>query len=741
MKEKELELSRGLNVIEGENESGKSTLCMFIKFMFYGLSGRGCDGDMSERQKYVPWDTGRAAGNLTIVTGKGEFRISRELSLFDEGQHRERTEVIDLYSGERVFKGKVPGLCILGIDEQMFVNTVFIRQMGGVSIDGTGMAEAIENILMAGDENLSVRKAVDRLEKSRRALMPKKGTGGRIQMLMQEKARLEARLEEAKQSSSALIAYENEAAKLSALIEKRTAEKNKYDELCRAYKKIEAGRRLEAALKVRERTEELQEKLSLLEEYGDIPGQTGRINALFARLSGIESRQKGLRRSLGDAPDEADSMSGEEILNARRSVTRARKDKEKRGTFAILLSVMLALGAGVAAVGYFLRGSVGQSVMIASLCAAGVLVLVGVVMAVLCAVSSASLLKVLKEWGVRNVQGLEREVEKKIDRAHAYTRASEEREKRLLEIQGCEEDRQSIIASLRGACSAFVQNTDEYTDTDILVSQAIEAASSVAKEKEETGAALAMARGELKGYSDVLGYDGGEAVRLAYEEISETEAGKAALEFTTKDAAMAISKKNFAESALPGLISQKGEVDSGIARTKATAGDTSVLAAQLDGAERELAAMERRLAGIEAATAALISASEAMRASLMPRVIGEASELMGRFTDGKYSALSADRSFALGFSVDGIKREISNMSAGTQDAAYISFRCALAREIFAGDVPPFVCDESFARIDENRLFGILSALNESGFQSLVFTCRHLEGDMARRLEGAVSTEL
>ena len=76
MKDREFVFSRSLNVIEGANESGKSTLCMFIKFMFYGLSGRTCDGEMSERQKYVPWDTGRAAGNMVIVSGENIYKIS-----------------------------------------------------------------------------------------------------------------------------------------------------------------------------------------------------------------------------------------------------------------------------------------------------------------------------------------------------------------------------------------------------------------------------------------------------------------------------------------------------------------------------------------------------------------------------------------------------------------------------------------------------------------------------------------
>ena len=38
LKNKEIELANGINVIYGENESGKSTLLKFITSMFYGIN-------------------------------------------------------------------------------------------------------------------------------------------------------------------------------------------------------------------------------------------------------------------------------------------------------------------------------------------------------------------------------------------------------------------------------------------------------------------------------------------------------------------------------------------------------------------------------------------------------------------------------------------------------------------------------------------------------------------------------
>lgn len=731
MKDREFVFSRSLNVIEGANESGKSTLCMFIKFMFYGLSGRTCDGEMSERQKYVPWDTGKAAGALTVVTAKGEFKISRSLTVFDDAKPAERLEVIDVYSGERVFKGKMPGECILGVDEQMFVNTVFVRQVGSVSIDGNGMAEAIENILLTGDESVSIKKAVDRLEKARKALMPKKGTGGKINLLLQEKMRLSSKLEEAKEGNASLIAYENEAAKLASLIEKRTKEKNKYDALCRAHKKIEAGRRLSRAREIEDNIASLEETLSSLSAFGNISEKANKINALSAKLSGIESRLRGLRRGLGDEPDVFDRMSGEEILSAKTDIASAVKAKKALGVFISLFAILAILGGALLAVAVLLKAALSGAIFLSLCGAGGFLLLAGAVLAVFAAVNGGRLNGILKEWGVRNTDGLEKEIERRFDRADAYNRAYDEHSKRKYEISGCEKERDEVIASLREACSDFV--SDEIADTDIMAQEALGVARELSEKREETNASLAMAKGELRGYIDVLGCDGGEAVERAYEETMETEAGKIAAAFTTKDAAMAISKKNFAESALPGLLSQKGDVDSNLARVKATTADTAVLSAQLDICERELSRMQRSLAGIECATASLLKASEAMRSSVMPRVTEAANSLMSSFTGGKYENLTSDKDLSLEFIQDGRKRDVSYLSAGTSDAAYISFRAALATVLFSNDTPPLVYDESFARIDEERLFGILSMLAESKTQSLVFTCRTLEGKIAAEL--------
>ncbi|MBQ5886393.1 MAG: AAA family ATPase, partial [Clostridia bacterium] len=168
LRDREVELSDGLNIIEGANESGKSALAMFIKFMLYGLSGKTTGGELSERRRYVNWETGTAAGSMTVSGEEGEFRIERHLSasMSDDGSRqretvRETVRIIDTALGTPVHRGEVPGDVIFHVPEAIFMNTVFVRQIDGTRPSGESILSSIENLLFTANENVSTKKAME----------------------------------------------------------------------------------------------------------------------------------------------------------------------------------------------------------------------------------------------------------------------------------------------------------------------------------------------------------------------------------------------------------------------------------------------------------------------------------------------------------------------------------------------------------------------------------------------------
>lgn len=733
IEEKSFSLEKGLNVIEGKNESGKSTLCMFIKFMLYGLSGRNGEGELSERAKYISWKTGKACGYMIISTAAGEYKIERSLlsSTDAEGQiqYRENLDVTDTLTGERAFKGQVPGEAILGFPESLFVNTVFVRQISGSRVDGSGMAQAIENILLAGDENANIKKAMDRLEKARKALWHKRGGGGKIQLALQEKARLEGKLSEARSGNAAIISYENECAKLSALIDERTVQRNENQAIYSAYEKLGRGERVYKARELEERIAELSRQAAELEQYGNIPAHVGKINSFFARLEGVDSRIRNLKRSMQDMPDENDRMDENSILAANEDKSRSASCKVKKKRNVALFIISALLGAGLGAAGALL--SLPSPTNLVLLGGGGALLLLAIVFLSMFITQSSRLGKILADWNADSMEDLSSIIDERIKKARAYESASADIKAKKEELATCENEREATLNSLRKDASLFIK--DSLSDTDLLVSLALEKAEELSRQKEQLLSSLGLAKGELRSFADVLGEDKGESIAKEAAAVLETPEGKKASLLSKKDADLILQKRNFAQTALPALLTQKGEADAALARLKATTNDSATIAALLDSTERDIDKMKRRLDGIEAARDALILAGEGLRSSLMPRLCNKACDILKSLTDGKYAHITLNREFDIDIMLDGKKRELAYMSKGTADAVYISLRLALASVMFSQDTPPLIYDESFAGIDETRLERIISLLSapEEITQSLVFTCRKAEGNMAK----------
>ena len=218
LRERSIRFDGGLNVLSGENESGKSTVLSFIRYMLYGLpAAKGARVTDTDRFGH----DGAIGGTLTYATdGGARYRLERHTT--DDG--RDRAQVVDLASG-RVTADPEPGKRLFGVSEKVFSGTAFVSQADGIGV--AGLSGAIENILTSADVTVSVQKAADRLNQARRTLSPKKGDGGEI---AQKKAALAAMEDElARSRENVRATCETEAAlreakkKQLALEEKKKA--------------------------------------------------------------------------------------------------------------------------------------------------------------------------------------------------------------------------------------------------------------------------------------------------------------------------------------------------------------------------------------------------------------------------------------------------------------------------------------------------------------------------------------
>ena len=79
IRNRDMELIPGINVLYGENESGKTTTHTFIRSMFYGvrrLRGKAAQNDTYT--KYEPWENPAEYGGIMWFTSKGKnYRLTR----------------------------------------------------------------------------------------------------------------------------------------------------------------------------------------------------------------------------------------------------------------------------------------------------------------------------------------------------------------------------------------------------------------------------------------------------------------------------------------------------------------------------------------------------------------------------------------------------------------------------------------------------------------------------------------
>ncbi|WP_077848180.1 AAA family ATPase [Clostridium puniceum] len=195
IKGKSLDFTKGFNLIYGKNEQGKSSIENFIKIWLYGIdNSRGRD---SERKKYLPLTGERISGELLIDFKGKSYIIKRS---FGMSKKEDTCEILDEITGEivEIEHKNEPGKYFFGINLATFVKTLFISQLGVmVSKDKEEeIMEKITNIYNSGDENTSVRKVIEKLEKRKKQLVATR-KGGELDLLKENHNSLKAELWEA----------------------------------------------------------------------------------------------------------------------------------------------------------------------------------------------------------------------------------------------------------------------------------------------------------------------------------------------------------------------------------------------------------------------------------------------------------------------------------------------------------------------------------------------------------------
>ena len=218
LEHRSLSFSKGLNIIEAPNESGKSTLLAFLRVMLYGFPPRE-RGAMADKNRYAPWSLSPMRGALTLTCEKGDITLQRDTARANSPMGRFSA----VYTGSsEAVDGLTAADCgetLLGVPCEVYERSAFIRQ-SSLTVDASAELERrIAALITTGEEGQSFSEASAALKKQLNAR--KYNKSGRIPALEAEISAQERALDELSQltrskrkAEEALASFDAEEASL-----------------------------------------------------------------------------------------------------------------------------------------------------------------------------------------------------------------------------------------------------------------------------------------------------------------------------------------------------------------------------------------------------------------------------------------------------------------------------------------------------------------------------------------------
>ncbi len=721
-----------LNLIEGANESGKSTLAAFLRFMLYGFSRDHTD-EVPEDIRRIPWN-GNTAGGSMLLSAKGKhYRVDRSITLQEDGSFDESQSITDLDTGREVFPRLSAGQALLEMPPALFDRTAFVGRLSDTSDAGLPLAEAIENLIFSGDEKIDTARALSELSEAKNSLLHIGGKGGVIATLRQKEEELSRRLTIARTEQAAILKKE------AALVDtRRKKEEAKREEA--SCIQIENDYKNAVLIQSYDYMHELEESQAAIEKdiaalrAPDCLDGFPPTEDTYTRLSVFRENEERLRTAKTAAAAHFD-----EVLKKDPATREERKrilllensggaeyvsEEGRTHAFHFLLFLVLSICAVAVAIltlildlaVFSIPYAAMTSPAVAAILVKLVLLSIGGILFFFSLRAKKKKEKLFSNYGVASVAELGStlyELEKKHDI-----------------IIGRENE-------LAAARREIEKNTDSYLD----------AFESAAKYLMTGGVSLPEDNAAA-----VLS-ETAERVRKHLDKIAALEAKKAGVGSVIRELRATLGDRNEVQiraTVAPAdrerltALSHRELLDSiehyerlyrfyddkerelvrQITAGRQQAEDPYLLESEGAAVREQLTRLFCRHSAYDLAENAIRTAGERLRTEISPRLTNYACRLMETATDGKYTTLGVDKNIDLHFTENEVSRKTAFLSSGTRDIAYFSLRMALV-DLLYSEAPPLFFDESFAHQDTHRVTGAFRALrllSEEGKQIFVFTC-------------------
>lgn len=737
-----LEFSPKINVIEGQNEAGKSTIAAFIRYMLYGFDSSD-NGECSERKKRISWSTGMAQGSMYVKVNGKRYLITRSTVASDNSSrptYKEESSIIDLETGSPAFGKMNAGDVFFKVDSSLFDNTAFIGQIGDASFSEERVKESIENIIFSGNEKINNQRAITGISEKMEELIHQSGNGGAIYDLMKLESELEEKLETCNDDNRRILIKESELHKIR---ETRAAAENKLEklrELDSCYRNVMLIQTFDELHKLEEDAEAKNEAYNSFiaantkadfvpdENYlTDLAVARKGVNEAYhtlgeARESYAEQRGiVGITREIESAITLADEEGGENNILSRAAVF------FKNIALGTSFTILGAIGVIAAIVLFVLAGENPTDIILP--------IVVGVASLALAGYFGFSL--------VTNYKAL-----KSLEKRFA-TSTYKDLKGKLEVIREARTRRDTLASSVENAKLTLERAKERYE------AQKNELIELILRWGEEPPTSdlnpfLDTLEEKVRTYLDEKNrlFDEKVNTEITVREIRRTLADKSEVDIRAQ--VSPLKRKALVGINHDGIIGGISEARAVIAEQdrlafdaenelmllKSRAGDPGEYYSRINSIATRREELRDRHKAYYIALRAIESASANLRRDISPRLGDYATGLMSVMTDKKYKAFAINNDLEVTFRAeDGDDKSVDFLSGGTRDLAYIAVRAALI-DILYKEKPPIIFDESFAHQDNIRARSMMKGianLAKEGCQSFIFTCRSREGSIAKEI--------
>ena len=737
LKNVHITINNRINVFYGANESGKSMLAAFIKFMFFGYTGANSpELGKNEKKLYTPWNTNKVAGSIIMHYKDRKYKIEREYS----ESARERTRLIDLSTNITLQIEEEPGEFFFKMSEDVFTKTAFLKQFEPSEIGGENLAGMIQNILFTADEDVNTQKTLQKLKDAKDILLNEDKTDGIVFNLFSKREVLKNSFATSVNDQRELLRMEGMIKDLEEKMLTNNAKQNELNDELENYKAYNASQELQKIENSRRQAEKLKENADRVTarhahedfiptmEYSrqilDLASQMGEKKEKLR--SHLEQRNISLAK-YNDSLEKNQSFKTIEnaggIEEVGEEYVKIKKNADLFGRLKIISAVLTVLSLAGAAALYF-----SDIIKTPFVFFTGVLFIAGIFL--------FSYFEKQKKAGIEELY-TSFDFKNETDFAYVlddYPDTEAQLEILKTDLDECEKivlDSEKEFDAIYSTARELLLQWNRTPESDDKKPEDFIKYANLASEAAEE---IQKAQMIYEQYKVKL-----EAMLESNDERALRKLAAAARK-PNYDEKQIARELDFISKTTASMREKESEIGKNIATISAKLPDPVIIQSQTNFLEEKISELTTKYNALKLAIETLTYSCNELKNSIAPRLSESVGNMFQMMTGGKYENLLSDKNLELEINEDTIKRKIESFSAGTRDAAYLCLRMALLDLLFEEEMPPFICDESFSNLDSRRLENLLKVLIAMSrkTQIFIFTCHEREANLFGNIDANIT---